>query len=71
MLLLCSAAQKVKSSLMKISSIRASPRSSASGMVSFPLLSPLGLLKSFVIGIDVINTGYTIYFTICHCMCET
>jgi hypothetical protein len=50
-LLLCSAAQKM-SSLMKTSSRRMSPRSSACGtMVSLPLLSPFGLVISFFIKI--------------------
>jgi hypothetical protein len=34
------------------------------------LFRPLGLVISFVIRFDVINTGYTVYFTICHFMCE-
>jgi hypothetical protein len=36
-----------------------------------PLFRPLGLVISFVIRLDVINTGYTAYFTICYFMCET
>jgi hypothetical protein len=33
----------------------------------FPLLSPSGLVIRF----DVLNIGYTVYFTICRFMCET
>jgi hypothetical protein len=66
LLLLCSAAQKMKSS-----SRRAGPRSSAYGMVPFLLLRPLGLVISFLIRFDVINTGYNVYFTIYHFICET
>jgi hypothetical protein len=36
-----------------------------------PLLRPLGLVISFVIRIDVLNTGYAIYFTICCFMYKT
>jgi hypothetical protein len=36
------------------------PQSSAYGVVSFPLLCPNGLVIRF----DVINTSYTVYFTI-------
>jgi hypothetical protein len=35
------------------------------------LRRPLGLVISFIIRLDVINTGYTIYLTICRFMCET
>jgi hypothetical protein len=31
-----------------------------------PLRRPLGLVIIFVIRFDVINTGYIVYFTICH-----
>jgi hypothetical protein len=37
----------------------------------YPLLRPLGLVISFILRLDVINTGYTVYFTICCFMCET
>jgi hypothetical protein len=67
----CNAAQKIKSSMMKTSSRRAGPRSSACGVVLVPPRRPLGLVISSVIRLDVINTGYIIYFTICHFMCET
>jgi hypothetical protein len=66
-LLLCFAAQKM-SSLMKNYFRCAGLLSSACGtMVSFPLLSPFRLVIRF----DVLNTGYTVYFTIYHLMCET
>jgi hypothetical protein len=58
-LLLCCAAQKMRSSSMKTSR-RVGPQSSAYGVVSFPLLCPNGLVIRF----DVINTSYTVYFTI-------
>jgi hypothetical protein len=56
---------------MKTSSRRACPWSSAYGVAFFPLRRPLGLVISFILSLDVINTSYTIYFTICHFMCET
>jgi hypothetical protein len=58
---------------MKSSCRRANPRSSDCGkMVSVPLLSPFWTgNKFFVIRYDVINTGYTVYFTTCRFMCET
>jgi hypothetical protein len=36
-----------------------------------PLCKYLGLVISFIIRLDVINTGYTVYFTIYCFMCET
>jgi hypothetical protein len=36
-----------------------------------PLRRPLGLVVSFIIRLDVINTSYTVYFIICCFMCET
>jgi hypothetical protein len=56
---------------MKTSSRHAPPRSSACGLVSLPLLSPLELVIRFVIRFYVIITSYTVYFTICRLMCET
>jgi hypothetical protein len=55
---------------MKTSSMRAGPRSSSCGVVPFLLLRPLGLVISIIIRLDVINIGYTFYFTICHFMHE-
>jgi hypothetical protein len=34
------------------------------------LCGSLDLVLSFVLRYVVMNTGYTIYFTICHFMCE-
>jgi hypothetical protein len=78
-LLLFSTAQKMKSSLMKTSSRREGPWSSACVVVlhlpvlwCFVLLRRhLGLVISFILRLDVINIGYTIYFTIYRFMCET
>jgi hypothetical protein len=67
-LLLSSTAQKMKSSLIKTSFRRVG---SPSSWCFIPLLIPLGLVISFVIRLDIINIGYTIYITICHFMCET
>jgi hypothetical protein len=67
----CNTAQKMNSSMMKTSSRRAGPWSSAHGVVLVPPRRPLVLVMSFVIRLDVINTGYVIYFTICCFMCET
>jgi hypothetical protein len=50
---------------MKSSSRRAGPRLSVAWCL-FLLFRPHGFVISFVI-----NTGYTIYFTICSFMCET
>jgi hypothetical protein len=65
------AAQKMKSSMMKTSSRHVGPQSSACGVVLVPPRRPLGLVISYVIRLDVLNTRYTIYFTICCFMCET
>jgi hypothetical protein len=54
---------------MKTSSRRVGPRSSAYDMGLFSLFRCLGLVISFI-RLDVINTGYTVYFTICCFMCE-
>jgi hypothetical protein len=35
-----------------------------------PLLNPLGLIISFVIRLNVINTGYSVYFIIYRFICE-
>jgi hypothetical protein len=37
----------------------------------FPLFRPLGLVICFILRLDVINTDYTVYFTLCCFMCET
>jgi hypothetical protein len=69
--LLCSAIQKMKSSLMKTYSRRAGPPVICLWRrACFSLFEPLGLVISFIIRLDIINTSYTIYFTICHFMCE-
>jgi hypothetical protein len=70
-LLLCSTAQKMKSSLMKSSSRRAGPSHLPVVWCFIPLRRSFGLVISSVIKLNVINTGYTVYFTICHFMCET
>jgi hypothetical protein len=56
---------------MKTSSRRAAPGHLPMACCLFSLFSPLGLVISFIIRLDVINTGYTVYFTICRFMCET
>jgi hypothetical protein len=66
-LLLCSAAQKMKSSLIKTSSRCAGPSHVFVAWRPLLMFSP----KGFVIIFDVINTGYNVYFTICHFICET
>jgi hypothetical protein len=38
--------------------------------VLFLLLRLHGLVISFIIRLNVINTSYTVYFTICHFICE-
>jgi hypothetical protein len=67
-LLLYSATQMIKSSLIKISSRRAGPGHLPMAWCFIPLFRPLGLVISFIIRLDVINT---IYFTIYCFMCET
>jgi hypothetical protein len=62
----CNAAQK-----MKTSSRRAGPSHLPVVWCFVLLLRPLGLVISSVIILDVTNTGYTIYFTICCFMCKT
>jgi hypothetical protein len=57
----------MKSSLIKISSRRAGPDHLPMAWCFIPLFRPLGLVISFIIRLDVINTSYTIY---CF-MCET
>jgi hypothetical protein len=39
--------------------------------ILFLLLRPLSLVIGFILRLDVINTGYIVYFTICRFMCET
>jgi hypothetical protein len=63
----CNAAQKMKSASMKTSSRHAGPSQLPMVWCFVLLLGPLGL----VIRLNVINTGYTVYFTICRFMCET
>jgi hypothetical protein len=70
MLLICSAAQKMKSSLTKTSSRCAGSRSSVVWCFA-SLCRPLALVISFILRLDAINTSYTAYFTICRFMCET
>jgi hypothetical protein len=55
-LLLCSVAQKMKSSLMKISFRCAGPRSSACGMVLYSTAYTSWPCNKFYIRLDVINT---------------
>jgi hypothetical protein len=70
-ILLCFAAQKRKSSLKKTSSRCAGPGHLPVVWCYIPLLRPLGFVISFILRLDVINTSYTVYFTICCFMCET
>jgi hypothetical protein len=56
---------------MKTYSMRAGPGHLPLAWWFIPLPRPLGLVISFIIRLDVINTGYTVYFTICYFMCET
>jgi hypothetical protein len=66
------AAQKMKSSMMKTFSSHGDPGHLPMVVWCFiPLLKPIGLIISSVIILDVINTGYTIYFTIYRFICET
>jgi hypothetical protein len=67
-LLLCSAAQKMKSSMMKTSSRHTGPGHLP--VVWYFVLLHRPLVISFVIRLDVINTGYTVYFNIYRFMCE-
>jgi hypothetical protein len=67
-LLLCSAAQKTKSSSMKTSFRRACPRHLPMVWCLVPLFRPICLVISFILRLDVINTGYTVislFVTLC------
>jgi hypothetical protein len=55
---------------MKTSSRRAGPGHLPVVWCFIPLCRPLSFVISFVIKLDVINIGYTVYFTIYHFTCE-
>jgi hypothetical protein len=57
--------------LMKISSRRVGPRHLPVVWCFVLLHRPLGPVISFILRLNVLDTGYTVYFTICHFMCET
>jgi hypothetical protein len=49
----------------------AGPRSSACGIVFCSAILTSWSCNKFILILDVINIGYTIYFTICCFKCET
>jgi hypothetical protein len=70
-LLLCSATKRMKSSSMMTSFRRTCPGHLPVVWCLVPLFRSVSLVISFMLRLDVINTGYTIYFTSYHFMCET
>jgi hypothetical protein len=70
-LLLCSATQKIKRSLMKTSFSHATSGHLSVAWYLFPLFRPFWSCNMFYKTCCIINIGCTVYFTIYYFMCET